>query len=154
MKLRKNISLVFLLLVSVFCGYLLGQIDFSSKKDKKSIEVVSDTSTVETKNEIENKVIERIVAISHKPHRVSVEKALFFIRDISAVEPKYLMSYYNELLSETTIKTSVNKVIHHMAVLLKKHNHITYVNEFINDSRLDPVVWRRALILVASDCSP
>ncbi len=170
MKRRNKISFSFLLLVSCVFGYILNEFTPDNKHESQQpkVEVVVDAvrgellateviaNTVNNKKENLSKVTERIVAFPIKNRNPRVlGRNEFFIRDtISAVEPKYLMSYYTELLSEVRIRSPMPEIIHHMAVALQKQGTIHYVCDFINNAYTNPIVWRRALIVHASDCSP
>ncbi len=169
MKRRNKISFSFLLLVSCVFGYILNEfVSFDRNDSQQSeVEVVVDAverelvakviaNTVNDKKEIQSKVTERIVAfpIKNRNPRVLGRNG-FFIRDIiSALEPKYYMSYYADLFNEVHIRSPMPQIVHHMAVALQRQGHINYVNDFINDAHTDPVVWNRVLIFAAADCSP
>lgn len=170
MKRRNKISFSFLLLVSCVFGYILNEfVSFDRNDSQQSeVEVVVDAverelvanevlaNTVNDKKEIQSKVTERIVAFPIRNHNPEVlGRNGFFIRDIiSALEPKYYMSYFTDLFNEVHIRSPMTQIVHHMAVALQRQGYINYVSDFINDAHTDPVVWSRALIIAAGDCSP
>lgn len=77
-----------------------------------------------------------------------------YLAKIIAIEPRYDMSYYNDLLNTEHIGDLVTKRIHHMGVALRKEKRIRYVNNFISEAHIDDVVWEHVKGLDATDSSP